>query len=79
MNPKTIHEHEEEIVTVAGNGYRYLFRREFDSGYRVTCAELPPLLAFGETFEEARTAAQEEIEAWVGAAEMRTEYIAHFR
>ena len=79
MNPKTIHEHEEEIVTVAGNGYRYLFRREFDSGYRVTCAELPPLLAFGDTLEEARMATQEEIEAWVEVAEVRADYVARFR
>jgi predicted RNase H-like HicB family nuclease len=64
MNTKTIHEHE-EIVTAASNGYRCLFRREVDSGYRVTCAELPPVLAFGETLEKARTATQEEIEAWV--------------
>ena len=78
MNNKTVHEHE-EIITTAGREYRCLFRREIDRGYRVTCADLPPLLAFGDTLEEARTAAQEEIEAWVGAAEMRTEYIAHFR
>ena len=78
MNTKTIHEHE-EIITIAGREYRCLFRREVDHGYRVTCTDLPPLLAFGDTLEEARTAAQEEIEAWIGAAEMRTEYIAHFR
>ena len=78
MNTKTIHEHE-EIVTVAGNSYRCLFRREVDSGYRVTCAELPPVLAFGETLEEARTATQEEIEAWVEATELRADYIARFR
>ncbi len=78
MNTKTIHEHE-EIITTAGREYRCLFRREVDSGYRVTCADLPPLLAFGETLEEARTATQEEIEAWVEATEMRTEYIANFR
>jgi predicted RNase H-like HicB family nuclease len=78
MNTKTIHEHE-EIVTAAGNSYRCLFRREVDSGYRVTCAELPPLLAFGETLEDARTATEEEIEACVEVAEVRTEYVVHFR
>ena len=45
----------------------------------MTCAELPPLLAFGETLEDARTAAQEEIEAWLETAEMRAEYIRRFR
>ena len=77
MNNKIVHEHE-EIITTAGREYRCLFRREVDSGYRVTCTDLPPLLAFGETLEEARTATQEEIEAWVGAAEMRTEYTVDF-
>ena len=78
MNPRTHHQHEEDIA-VAGRDYRCLFRREVDSGYRVTCAELPPVLAFGETLEEARTATQEEIEAWVEVAEMRAEYVARFR
>ncbi len=78
MNTKTHRQHE-EVITAVGHEYRCLFRREVDRGYRVTCADLPPLLAFGETLEEARTATQEEIEAWVEAAEMRTEYIAHFR
>ena len=78
MDPRTSHQHE-EIITAAGREYRCLFRREVDSGYRVTCAELPPVLAFGETLEETRTAAQEEIEAWVETAEVRTEYVARFR
>jgi predicted RNase H-like HicB family nuclease len=64
---------------VAGREYRCLFRREVDSSYRVTCAGLPPLLAFGETLEEARTATQEEIEAWVEVTEMREVYVVHFR
>ena len=78
MNTRTHHQHEEDIA-VAGRDYRCLFRREIDSGYRVTCAELPPVLAFGETLEEARIDAQEEIEAWVEAAEARAEYIVRFR
>jgi hypothetical protein len=45
MNPRTHHQHE-EILTAAGREYKCLFRREVDSGYRVTCAELPPVLAF---------------------------------
>jgi predicted RNase H-like HicB family nuclease len=58
MNSKTHGQHEEDIA-VADRNYRCLFRREVDSGYRVTCAELPPVLAFGETLEEARRATQE--------------------
>jgi predicted RNase H-like HicB family nuclease len=77
MNTRTQHQHE-EIITVAGHDYRCLFRREVDSGYRVTCAELPPVLAFGETLEEARMATHEEIEAWVETQEVRSEYVARF-
>ena len=77
MNTKA-HQHE-EIITAAGREYRCLFRREVDRGYRVTCAHLPPMLAFGETLEEAGTATQEGIEAGVEAAEMRAEYVVHFR
>ena len=73
MNPRTQHQHE-EIITGAGKSYSCLFRREVDSGYRVTCAELPPLLAFGETLDEARANAREEIEAWVETAEVRADH-----
>ncbi len=78
MNIKTIHEHE-EVITAAGREYRCLFRREVDSGYRVTCADLPPVLAFGETLEEARANAREEIEAWVETADVRADYITRVR
>jgi predicted RNase H-like HicB family nuclease len=78
MNTGAYHQHEEDIA-VAGHEYRCLFRREVDSGYRVTCAELPPVLAFGEKLDDARIAAQEEIEAWIEGAEMRAEYIARVR
>jgi predicted RNase H-like HicB family nuclease len=79
MNTKTVHEHE-EIITAAGRGYRCLFRREVDNGYRVTCSDLPPLLAFGETLEEVRKATQEEIEAWAEVMEeIRAEYVTRVR
>ena len=78
MNPRTHHQHE-EILTAAGREYRCLFRREVDSGYRVTCAELPPVLAFGETLDEARANAREEIEAWVETAEVSADYSERFR
>jgi predicted RNase H-like HicB family nuclease len=78
MNPRTHHQHE-EILAAADREYRCLFRREFDSSYRVTCAALPPVLAFGETLEEARAAAQEEIEVWVETAEINADYSVRFR
>ena len=40
---------------------------------------LPPLLAFGETLDEARAIAREEIEAWVETAEVRADYSVRFR
>ena len=78
MNPRPQHQHE-ETITVTGREYRCLFRREVDSDYRVTCAALPPVLAFGETLDEARANACEEIEAWIEMVEMRGDYIACFR
>jgi predicted RNase H-like HicB family nuclease len=70
MNMRTHHQHEEDIA-VAGRNYRCLFRREVDSVYRVTCADLPPMLAFGETLDEARANACEEIEAWIDEEDRR--------
>ena len=78
MNPRTHHQHE-EILTAAGREYQCLFRREVDSGYRVTCAKLPPVLAFGETLDEARANAREEIEAWIETAEVSAHYSVRFR
>jgi predicted RNase H-like HicB family nuclease len=57
---KTAHEHE-ELLTVETLDYLCLFRRESNSGYLVTCEELPPMIAFGETLEAARSNATEEI------------------
>ena len=78
MNTRTHHQHEEDHycgrprlpVPVSARGRRRLPR---------DLRRAPPVLAFGETLEEARTAAQEEIEAWVETAEVRAEYIARFR
>ena len=78
MNPRIHHQHE-ETLTAAGREYQCLFRREVDSGYRVTCAGLPPVLAFGETFDEARANVREEIEAWAETAEVSADYSVHFR
>jgi len=78
MNPRPHHQHEDDLI-VAGREYRCLFRREVDNGYRVTCAVLPPVLAFGDTLEEARANARDEIEAWIETAEVSADYIARFR
>ena len=78
MNTRAHHQHE-ETLTAAGHEYRCLFRREVDSGYRVTCAELPPMLASGETLDEARANVREEIEAWVDTMEANADYSMRFR
>ena len=46
--------------------YRCLIRTDVGRGYRVTCPELPLLLTYGGTLEEARDNAGEEIVAWNG-------------
>jgi predicted RNase H-like HicB family nuclease len=73
MRTKTHHEHE-EIITAAGRDFRCLFRREVDRGYGVTCADLPPMLAFGETLNEARDNARERIEAWIDEIDRRAHH-----
>ena len=37
------------------------------------------MLAFGETLDEARANAREEIEAWVETTEVSADYIVRFR
>ena len=62
MTTKTQHEHE-ELLTVDGRDYTCLFRRDAGGGYLVTCEDLPPMVAFGETLAEARLNAAAEIVA----------------
>jgi len=64
-----IFEHE-ETITAAGEEYRRRFQSHPNGGYLVTCAELPLMLAFDETLEEARAEAHEEIAAWIATAEL---------
>ena len=78
MNTKAHHQHEEDII-MAGRDYRCLFRREIDGGYRVTCAALPPVLAFGDTLDDARANVREEIEAWAETGEISEDYSERFR
>jgi predicted RNase H-like HicB family nuclease len=65
----TRHEHEEVIAT-GGREFACLFRRDAAGGYLVTCRTLPPVLAFGETLDEARDNARAEIEAWLDTREV---------
>ena len=64
MNRNTRREHQELIIP-AGREYRCLFRRDAGGGYRVTCPDLPPVLAFGDTLEEARVNVAEDLAAWL--------------
>jgi predicted RNase H-like HicB family nuclease len=64
----------EEIIIVFGQEFRCLFRREADQSYRVTCADLPPMLAFGTTLAEARENARDEIEAWIDEEDRRIDW-----
>jgi predicted RNase H-like HicB family nuclease len=70
MTTKLPHEHE-ELLTIEGQDYTCLFRRDASGGYLVTCEELPPMVAFGETLEEARSNAVVEIVACREACEAR--------
>jgi len=65
---KQIIEHEENLIA-AGQEYRCRFQSHPNGGYFVTCAELPPMLAFGEALLEARRNVIEEIEGWVEVLE----------
>ena len=62
----TQHEHA-EFITANGRDYLCIFRRDGSGGYGVTCPELPPMAGFGETFQQARANAAEEIAAWLDA------------
>ena len=60
MRTTTSHEHE-EFLSVESRDYLCLFRRDAGGGYLVTCEELPPMVAFGETLAAARANAAAEI------------------
>ena len=50
----------ESIKTVNAQ-YFCTFRPEPEGGYTVTCPALPPVVTYGETFDEARANAREAI------------------
>ena len=62
MRTKTPQEYE-EAVTANGRDYLCLFERDAYGGHLVTCEDLPPMIAFGETLAEARINAAAEIAA----------------
>jgi predicted RNase H-like HicB family nuclease len=67
---------QEEVSTATGTKYVCHFEVRPEGGYMVTCPALPPVVAYGETLEEVRAYAREEIEA----CEAETERLrAHFR
>jgi predicted RNase H-like HicB family nuclease len=55
----------EEFVTAEGREFLCLFERDAGGGYIVTCDDLPPMLAYGETLTEARAHAAQEIAVWI--------------
>lgn len=59
--------HKEEII-IDGEIFRCRFDRCAD-GYAVTCPALPPMMAFGETIEQARAAARDELAGWMATLE----------
>jgi predicted RNase H-like HicB family nuclease len=64
MRTKTFQEHE-EFVTADGREFLCLFASDASGGYTVTCEDLPPMLAYGETLTEARAHAAQEIAVWI--------------
>lgn len=80
MKAKLCRKHEENI-TAASRDYLCLFRPDAAGGYLVTCPELPPMIAFGETLDEARTNARDDIEAWLDVVDRSRDWqsIGHVR
>jgi predicted RNase H-like HicB family nuclease len=68
MKTETPHEHE-DVLTVDGREYRCLFRRDAGGGCLVTCEDIPPMVAYGATLDQARTNAAAEIRASIEARE----------
>lgn len=53
----------EEVIEAGGRDWLCEIAPAPDGVY-ITCEDLPPLLAFGETADAARSQARDEIEAW---------------
>jgi predicted RNase H-like HicB family nuclease len=61
----TARQEHEEFITAEGREFLCLFARDASGGYVVTCEDLPPMLAYGETLAEARAHAVHEIAVWI--------------
>lgn len=68
MATKAPKEHE-EILAADGRNFTCLFRPDAAGGYLVTCEEMPPMIAYGETLEDARAEAEQELTGWIDACE----------
>ena len=68
MNAKAPQEHE-EILAADGREFTCLFRSDASGGYLVTCDEMPPMIAYGETLAEARAQAEEDLTGWIDACD----------
>ena len=65
-----------EYVAIDDREYRCRFERQAAGGYQVTSPDMPPLLVFGDTLEEARTSAEEELRAFASTDERYDPYLA---
>jgi predicted RNase H-like HicB family nuclease len=70
MNRKNLSIHEETVIA-ASRRYTCEFRGQRRGGYLVTSPQFLPLAAWGETLDEARRKAREQIEAWIEYADCR--------
>jgi len=70
MKAKAPQEHE-ELLTVDGQDFACLFRRDPAGGYLVTCEKMPPMIAYGETLAAARINAVDELQSWLDARASR--------
>lgn len=67
---KPNHEHNEYINGLERD-YLCLFRRDTAGGYRVTCPEVPGMVACGESLDEVRENVREELAAWFETSDFR--------
>jgi predicted RNase H-like HicB family nuclease len=69
-------EHHYEYIAIDDREYRCRFEPETDAGYQVTSLDMPPLLAFGDTLEDARANIREELLTYAGADERYDPHLA---
>jgi predicted RNase H-like HicB family nuclease len=68
---ENLHYDRRENVAIGGFcNFLCLFRREAGGGYRVTSEDVPDLVAFGDTLDEARENVRDELLVCIGAGEI---------